>query len=175
MMQIKTLLKIFLDQCQKNFDSKKYLLVFLIALTTLGIDQLLKWIFLQGFVLDSEFITFGGYALVFNKGVAFSLLEFLGESLKYLQLFLLLALFVFGIYNGLISRFFVAFGLIFGAGGSNVLDRFIHDGVVDYIYWHYGFEFAIFNFADVMIDIGIGIVLLSMLQSSKKSSKHKGS
>lgn len=174
-MRIQTLFQTLLDRCQKNFDSKKYLLVSLIALLTLGIDQLLKWIFLQGFVLDSEFITFGGYALVFNKGVAFSLLEFLGESLKYLQLFLLLALFVFGIYNGLISRFFVAFGLIFGAGGSNVLDRFIHDGVVDYIYWHYGFEFAIFNFADVMIDIGIGIVLLSMLQSSKKSSKHKGS
>jgi signal peptidase II len=42
-----------------------------------------------------------------------------------------------------------------GAGFSNVYDRFIHGGVVDMVYWHCGFDFAVFNFADVMIDLAV--------------------
>lgn len=60
-------------------------------------------------------------------------------------------------------------GIIFGAGFSNVLDRFIHGGVVDYIFWHYQFEFAIFNFADVMIDLGVVLILYQTFLRKDKS------
>jgi signal peptidase II len=50
-------------------------------------------------------------------------------------------------------------GILIGAGLSNVYDRFNHGGVVDYIYWHCGFNFAIFNFADVMIDLAVVWIL----------------
>ncbi|MFX4243672.1 lipoprotein signal peptidase, partial [Aliarcobacter butzleri] len=34
-------------------------------------------------------------------------------------------------------------------------------------YWHYGFEFAIFNFADVIIDLGVVIIIYKQLRQSK--------
>ena len=49
-----------------------------------------------------------------------------------------------------------------------MLDRFIHGGVVDYVAWHKWFEFAVFNFADVMIDLAIVIFLWQNLKISKK-------
>ncbi|EPP5933903.1 signal peptidase II, partial [Campylobacter upsaliensis] len=54
----------------------------------------------------------------------------------------------------------VAFGLMLGAGCSNLLDRFIHGGVVDMFFWHKGFEFAIFNVADVMINLSVALILI---------------
>ncbi|MFW5619223.1 MAG: signal peptidase II, partial [Campylobacter hyointestinalis] len=49
-------------------------------------DQIIKWIFLNGFRYKSEFIDL---ILVYNKGVAFSMFSFLGENLKYIQLALI--------------------------------------------------------------------------------------
>ena len=60
-------------------------------------------------------------------------------------------------------------GIIAGAALSNVYDRFIHGGVVDYFFWHYGFEFAVFNFADVMINFGVVLILWYSWKGSKKA------
>ncbi|DAB32382.1 MAG TPA: signal peptidase II, partial [Sulfurospirillum sp. UBA11407] len=48
-------------------------------------------------------------------------------------------------------------------------DRFIHGGVVDYFYWHRWFEFAVFNFADVMINIAVALILLIAYKNRSKS------
>lgn len=50
--------------------------------------------------------------------------------------------------------------MVFGVGVFNVLDWFVYGGVVDYVYYYYGFDFVIFNFVDVMIDVGVGVLLL---------------
>ena len=63
----------------------------------------------------------------------------------------------------MLARFSAELGIILGAGASNVLDRFIHGGVVDYVFWHKWFNFAVFNFADVMINLGVVIILLRLL------------
>lgn len=169
---IRAFLAKFLAQC-KNLGAKRMLFFLCVALLTFGVDQALKQLFLNGFSIESSAITLGGRALVFNDGVAFSMLKSLGESLKYLQIFLLIVLFCFTLFSGLLRQNLVAFGLVFGAGAGNIIDRFIHGGVVDYVFWHYGFEFAIFNFADVMIDVGVGLVLLGLLLERKKSCKNK--
>ena len=52
------------------------------------------------------------------------------------------------------------FGILFGAAIGNLYDRFVYGGVVDYVYWHCGFDFAVFNFADVMIDLSVLWLLL---------------
>ena len=51
-------------------------------------------------------------------------------------------------------------GLLLGGAFSNIYDRFIHGGVVDMVYWHCGFNFAVFNFADVMIDVAVVWILI---------------
>ena len=79
---------------------------------------------------------------------------FLEESLKWLQLLLLAGVALYVLKLGK-KCYFPPVGIMIGAGFSNVFDRFIHGGVVDYVYWHCGFDFAVFNFADVMIDVAV--------------------
>ncbi len=153
--------KPFISRVSRTSRVKVFVMI-LVACVVFGLDQWLKYLFLQGFSWDCVALTLGGNALVYNNGVAFSMFAFLGAYLKYIQVAMLLVLLGFVLYGGLVQRHYAAFGLIFGAGGSNVLDRFIHGGVVDYVFWHYGFEFAIFNFADVMIDVGVVLLVWQM-------------
>ena len=97
------------------------------------------------------------------------MLSFLGANLKYLQLGLIALLlgYLLG-QKELLRSHTAAFGLILGGGCSNILDRFIHPGVVDYIFWHKWFEFAVFNFADIMINLGVAIILIQALILRKK-------
>jgi len=115
------------------------------------IDQNIKTLFLDGFLYYSECIDL---ILVFNKGVAFSMFAFLKEWLKWIQLGMISGVVRYTLY--LNNRIYsVPVGILVGAGFSNVYDRFIHGGVVDMVYWHCGFDFAVFNFADVMIDLAV--------------------
>jgi len=115
------------------------------------IDQNIKMLFVDGFRYYTECIDL---ILVYNKGVAFSMLAFLDEWLKYIQIVLITGILVYIISMKQLCYAFPA-GLMLGGAFSNVYDRFIHGGVVDMVYWHCGFNFAVFNFADVMIDVAV--------------------
>ena len=146
--------------------------VWIFALSFVGVfivDQNIKNLFLDGYIYDSSCITF---ALTLNKGVAFSMLSSLGKDLKYIQIALVIAVVAYLFYKkDIFVKYSLPLGLLFGGGCSNIYDRFIHGGVVDYVYWHCGFDFAIFNFADVVIDISVAIIFfLSYLKREKTSS-----
>jgi len=132
---------------------RKILIKFFISFFLVFIvDQLIKYIFLNGFEWNSKCISL---TLAINKGVAFSMFAFLGEFLKYIQLLLILGLGYLFYKEELLKKHPAISGVLFAAAFSNLLDRFIRGGVVDYVYWHCGFDFAIFNFADVCIDFSI--------------------
>ena len=135
---------------------RSIVLLLLVISSALLIDQAIKTIFLDGFRLYSPYIDL---ILVFNKGVAFSMFAFLEGALKWIQLTLLVG--VIG-YTLWLKRtcYLIPVGILVGSGLSNVADRFMHGGVVDYVYWHYGFNFAVFNAADVMIDFAVLWLLL---------------
>ncbi|HEY9202771.1 MAG TPA: signal peptidase II [Sulfurimonas sp.] len=120
------------------------------------IDQNIKSLFVDGWRYYGECIDL---ILVYNKGVAFSMFAFLDEWLKYIQLFLILGVLGYIIYLKELCYAFPA-GLLLGGAVSNIYDRFVHGGVVDMVYWHCGFDFAVFNFADVVIDIAVVWILL---------------
>ena len=106
--------------------------------------------------------------LAYNQGVAFSLFDFLKEWLKYLQILLLIGIFAYlWKHKEIFQAHSLPIGIIFGGGISNILDRFLHIGVVDYIYWHYKFEFTIFNFADMMINLGVFLIILQTFFKKK--------
>ena len=132
------------------------------------IDQYIKSIFIDGFRWEGSWLSL---ILVYNKGVAFSMFSFLEEYLKYIQILLLIILLFFFYKEKLLEKFPIISGILFGAGLSNLFDRFIREGVVDYVYYHGFFDFAVFNFADVMIDFSIGILLLFNFIKQKKEKK----
>jgi len=101
--------------------------------------------------------------LFYNRGVAFSMFAFLGDNLKWIQLALIIGIVAYVFYEGYVKQYAFAIGLIVGGALGNLYDRFVYEGVVDYVAWHCGFDFAVFNYADVMIDLGVAIILIMTL------------
>ncbi len=134
---------------------KKVFIVLVVAFLLFLLDQYIKMIFVNGFRYESGCIDL---TLAYNKGVAFSMFAFLDEWLKYIQI-VLVAVVVFYMLYVSDNRYAIPIGLLLGAATSNIYDRFVHGGVVDMVYWHCGFDFAIFNLADVMIDLAVVWIL----------------
>lgn len=150
---------------------KKWLYFSLTFVLIFVIDQSIKYIFLNGFRYEGSPISL---IFVLNKGVAFSMFSFLGVYLKYIQIGILIGIFVYLFINKeFFTKFYIEFAALIAAGFSNIFDRFIHGGVVDYVYWHKWFSFAVFNFADVVIDISIVIILLRSYFHDKSKQKLK--
>ena len=99
---------------------------------------------------------------------------FLGEYLKYIQIALLVGLAIYFYFEKVTIRDnYIAIAFIAGGGIGNVIDRFLHEGVVDYIYWRCGFDFAIFNLADVFINFGLFLLLVGFFLSYRREKKLK--
>ena len=151
----------------KQITAKQLSIFIVLFILSIALDQWVKFIMLEGFVWESEAITIGGRALVYNKGVAFSMFSFLEEYLKYIQILLFIILFAVALWIDFFIKHYVPLGILIGAGLSNIIDRFVYEGVVDYVYWHYWFDFAIFNLADVLIDISVVLMIYQMLQEKR--------
>ncbi|RUM71409.1 MAG: lipoprotein signal peptidase [Sulfurovum sp.] len=107
--------------------------------------------------------------LYFNKGVAFSMFAFLGTWMKWIQGGLVLILIFIIFKEKYYLHYAIPAGLLVGGALGNVYDRFIHQGVVDYIAWHCGFKYAVFNYADIAIDVAFVLILVMVYFSPKKS------
>ena len=154
---------------------RNILIFLLVVVGTFVIDQNLKVMAMDA-VNGVEYMTIAKGACIdlelhYNRGVAFSLLAFLGDNLKWLQLVMILGIMVFVFYEGYLKKYAFAIGLIVGGALGNLYDRFIHEGVVDYVAWHCGFNFAVFNYADVMIDLGVAIILLLTYLDYRKENR----
>lgn len=149
-------------------DKKALYVGFLLFIGIFIIDQNIKTIFVDGFRWYSDYIDL---TLVYNHGVAFGSFSFLAENLKYIQIVLLLGILAYVVkIKALAYTFPVA--ILLAAGSSNIYDRFIYGGVVDYVYYHHWFDFAVFNFADVMIDVSVlWIVVINILHDKKKKKQ----
>jgi lipoprotein signal peptidase len=53
-----------------------------------------------------------------------------------------------------------ALGLILAGTLGNLYDRVVFQGVRDFLYWHYAFEWPVFNLADCCLVCGAGLLLL---------------
>jgi len=151
-------------------------LIFLLVLIgTFIIDQNIK-IWAMDAVNGIEYMTIMKGSCIdlelhYNRGVAFSMLAFLGDNLKWVQLTLIVGMIAYVFYEGYLKQYAFAIGLIVGGALGNLYDRFIHQGVVDYVAWHCGFDFAVFNYADVMIDLGVAIILLMTFLEYRQEKK----
>ena len=136
------------------------------------IDQIVKYGFANlGWDVNGPYMSL---KLAYNYGVAFSMFSFLAEYLKYIQLFIVFAVTVYLFMNkDVFKEYYIPIALLYAGGLSNILDRVTYEGVVDNFYWHYGFEFAIFNIADVMINIAVAIIIYKQIKQSREEKKEK--
>ena len=146
----------------------RLLTVFFLALIgTFIIDQGIKDLFVAGYDWQSDCISL---ELHYNKGVAFSMFAFLGPYLKWLQALLITGIILYLFLSGLVKQYAFPLGLLLGGAIGNLYDRFTQEGVVDYIYWHCWFDYPVFNYADIMVIIGVGWIALSTLFGNTKET-----
>jgi signal peptidase II len=149
---------------------KKFSNFFIIFAVLFFIDQYIKTLFVGGLEKPGECISF---ILAYNKGVAFSMFSFLDENLKYIQIIMITAGAIYlYIKQNIFKTYYIPIAFLYAGAISNIYDRFIHIGVVDYVYWHCGFDFAIFNLADVLINISIALILYISWQEEKKKKNN---
>ena len=129
----------------------------LVALGTFIIDQNIKLLFVEGYYRAGTCIDL---ELHYNKGVAFSMFSFIGPYLKWIQSLLIIGIIFYVLKEGYLKRYAFPVGLLIGGALGNVYDRFMHEGVVDYIAWHCGFNYPVFNYADIAIDVAIAWIII---------------
>lgn len=100
-----------------------------------------------------------------NRGVAFSLLTGKVKMIIKVSLILLLAMIIYLILliqNEGQSLLKMGISFMIGGGFSNLVDRILYDGVIDFIYINFK-KCPVFNFADIFILIGSLMILISAL------------
>ena len=156
----------------------------LVAIVTLVLDQLTKFAVLRFLGYAQERVVVEGFFKFVhwgNTGAAWSMLHGNNELLTVIALVALLALFLtrhhFGIEQPLGQW---ALGFMFGGIVGNIIDRLLHNHVVDFIYFHVqtrsGVEagFPAFNIADSGICIGVALMFLLSWQMEEKPPEPLG-
>jgi signal peptidase II len=141
-----------------------------LAAVVILLDQLTKWLILTVVMAPPRVIEVTGFfniVLAFNRGVSFGLLASDYSWKPYLLAGLALAV------VGLLLHWLrgqrgwaatVSVGLIVGGAVGNILDRFVHGAVVDFLDFHVaGWHWPAFNVADTAIVCGVGLLLADSL------------
>jgi signal peptidase II len=148
-----------------------------LAVATILCDQLHKAWMIQLFDGSRNKITvtpFFDLVLVWNRGVSYGLLKQDSDAGRWVLagFALVAALALFAWLAQLQTRLAAAsVGLIIGGALGNAIDRLHYGAVADFFFFHVaGFNWYVFNLADVAIVAGVGGLLYDSLKSSHKSA-----
>ncbi len=144
-------------------------MVYVIAIVTFGIDQLLKWAVKTHMVIGQSIPVFPPtlyLAYIRNPGGAFSIFP----NQRWLFIVVATIVIVAAIMvnqrwrPGALGK--IGLGMLLGGALGNMADRLFSGTVVDYVSLKY---FAIFNAADVAIDVGVGLLVLYSLLKDRQA------
>lgn len=146
------------------------------AIVSFCLDQATKYWIVHNFsLLETQPLIPGviHFTYVRNTGAAFSLLAGKADLLRWLSLFVSVGLMSFALFGGgkLKKLEQVSYGLLLGGAMGNGIDRFIASSVVDFIDFRL-IQFAVFNLADVSINLGI---ICWLIDSFNKPSSERNS
>ncbi|MBQ9738486.1 MAG: signal peptidase II [Alphaproteobacteria bacterium] len=149
-------------------------MIYLIALGVIILDQLTKIIILNEMVVPKIIKVMPCFNLIlaYNTGVSFSM--FAGNNPYVLSIIALsvCALLAWWMQKETDEWTRIGFVMIIGGAVSNVIDRFIHGAVVDFLDFYIGsYHWPAFNVADMAICIGAGIVILRSFLTNKGKQK----
>jgi len=159
-------------------SSRLFQLGLSLAPAVILLDQISKWAILKNFdmVAPRAIPIFPGFnlVLVFNRGVSFGQMDWLGPwALSALAIAISAAL-VFWLRKAETRLLAMALGIIIGGAMGNVIDRLRFHAVVDFLdvyipgtdwpHW------PAFNVADSAIVVGVGLIILDGLFAERSKS-----
>lgn len=107
---------------------------------------------------------------VLNDGMAFSMLSGKQTLLIAVTSAMLLGVLWHLMLHKMTLLERISWILVLGGGVGNLVDRVLNGVVVDYINVLF-MNFAVFNFADICVCVGVGLLVLSVLLDTAKEKK----
>lgn len=112
-------------------------------------------------------------SLALNRGAAWGMLADFQTVLLILRIAAICGIVAFLIFRKR-SQTMLPFVLILAGAIGNVIDSFYYGYVIDFLHFSFGsYHFAIFNFADSYITIGVVLLFLSNLITKNKDARKK--
>ena len=148
--------------------------LYAIALGIMALDQASKLAIVQAMRVGqtiSLIPDFFDIAFVMNPGAAFGIMASRSSSFRS-PFFMLVSVLAIGLIVFYYHRYLheptrlppAALGLILGGAVGNLIDRMRFGMVIDFLDFHVGgYHWPAFNVADAAISIGVGLMLLRML------------
>ena len=142
-------------------NKSNIILSIVLVIVLLGIDLLLKYLVSTYLTTVNIIDNFFSLTYVLNDGAAFSLFA----SRTYLLILIALICLFFIIYelkNNLDDRVLsIGYSLVLAGLLGNFIDRLMDGYIIDYLSFKiFTYNFPIFNFADILIVVGIIIVMI---------------
>ena len=155
----------------KKFD----IYSFIIIIIAFGLDRLSKVYVINLIENNQSEVFINDYlniTLNWNRGIAFGLLSFNATIVYHLISILILTIIIYLIYLMVKSDSLgkILFALIIGGAAGNLFDRFTYFAVPDFIDLHFSnFHLFTFNFADILISVGIFAIILKEIIVKEKN------
>lgn len=122
------------------------------------IDQVTKHWAISELVAPWHVFPFLTFELVYNRGITWGMFNDAG-SFSFVTLAVVVVAVILAVHTFKLSkegRYVVPQLLVLSGAVSNILDRVVHAGVVDFITLHFGsWNWATFNVADACIVVGV--------------------
>ena len=144
----------------------------LLIITIIGLDQVTKHLSPVG--SDIEIIK-GFFYITYceNRGAAFSILQNFRWGFIVITVIAVAAMiWVMISQKHVLAR--LSLSLLIGGALGNMIDRLFMGYVVDFLnFYPFGYDFAIFNVADISITIGVTLLIIYILFIYKEPSERK--
>ena len=151
--------------------------VYSVAAILLIIDQLVKLLIKTKMKLLTEIIIIPNFFSIYyveNRGAAFSILNgkvYIFIIVAFILLFLLDRYLKEEKFNKLSI---ISLGIIIGGIVGNLIDRLLYHSVIDYLSFNiFGYNFAVFNIADIGITVGCFLYIIELIRRSINENKSR--
>lgn len=146
---------------------------FLLALLLIAADQLSKlWAYEALGLMSKEITDFLSFTFAKNYGAAFSFLADQGGWQRYflsgISATVSVAIIVWMFKTSATQKLLlIALSFVLSGAIGNMIDRIYQGFVIDFIDFHYaGWHFPTFNVADICINIGVVLLILTEFKKS---------
>jgi signal peptidase II len=147
--------------------------IYIYSLLYCLLDQLTKYI------IDNNLIFNHNYSII-NKFFYLTKIYNYGASWNILNNMCLLIIILSFVFLYFIIKYYpnfkknkrnnIAFSLLIGGILGNLIDRIIHGYVIDYFHFYlFGYDYPIFNIADIGIVIGVILIIISIWKGEDKN------
>ena len=166
--------------CKMQADRRglKYALYLLIAVISIGVDQLTKYIAVLYLKPIRTYPLWDGvfqFTYVENRGAAWGMLQ--GQRWLFFVITVLTTAFIvwYILYEKQMRVLTgVALSLIAGGGIGNLIDRMATGAVVDFFHFSL-IDFPVFNVADICVCVGAGLFIFAYILEEIQVKKQKQS